>query len=77
MNSNLISWYKAFQYVLLIGKVVLLAGGTGSRMYPLTTKQPKFLLPVANRPLISYQLELLEKAGITGYQHLLFRGNFY
>eukprot|EP01119_Soliformovum_irregulare_P012626 TRINITY_DN3292_c0_g1_i2.p1 TRINITY_DN3292_c0_g1~~TRINITY_DN3292_c0_g1_i2.p1 ORF type:complete len:394 (+),score=91.81 TRINITY_DN3292_c0_g1_i2:14-1195(+) len=44
-------------------QVIILAGGTGSRMYPLTEEIPKYLLPVANRPLITYQLELLEKAG--------------
>lgn len=47
-------------------QVVLLAGGTGSRMYPLTEGIAKGLLPVANRPLISYQLELLVKVGFTG-----------
>eukprot|EP01112_Ceratiomyxa_fruticulosa_P007279 TRINITY_DN1883_c0_g1_i1.p1 TRINITY_DN1883_c0_g1~~TRINITY_DN1883_c0_g1_i1.p1 ORF type:complete len:506 (-),score=62.37 TRINITY_DN1883_c0_g1_i1:43-1560(-) len=44
-------------------QVVLLAGGSGSTMYPLTEQIPKCLLPVANRPLISFQLELLERAG--------------
>lgn len=44
-------------------KVVILSGGTGSSMYPLTEDIPKALLPIANRPLISYQLELLEKCG--------------
>jgi len=46
-------------------EVVLLSGGGGSRMYPLTEEIPKVMLPVANRPLISYQLELLEKVGFT------------
>jgi translation initiation factor eIF-2B subunit gamma len=32
-------------------------------MYPLTEDMPKSLLPIANRPLISYQLELLEQCG--------------
>jgi translation initiation factor eIF-2B subunit gamma len=44
-------------------QAVLLAGGTGTRLYPLTEGVPKSLLPVANRPLIAYQLLLLEKAG--------------
>lgn len=47
-------------------QVVLLAGGTGSRMYPLTEEIPKYMLPIANRPLLSYQLELLEKVGFGG-----------
>jgi len=46
-------------------QVVILAGGTGSRLTPLTDGTPKSMLPVANRPLISYQLELLERAGFT------------
>ena len=44
-------------------QAVLLAGGTGTRLYPLTEGIPKSFLPVANRPLIAYQLLLLEKAG--------------
>lgn len=44
-------------------QVVILAGGTGHRMYPLTESVPKALLPVCNRPLLNYQIELLEKAG--------------
>lgn len=32
-------------------------------MYPLTTETAKALLPIANRPMISYQLELLERLG--------------
>lgn len=47
-------------------QVIILAGGKGNRMYPLTEDIPKFLLPVANRPLISYQLELLERVGFSG-----------
>jgi NDP-sugar pyrophosphorylase family protein len=35
-------------------------------MYPLTEKCPKALLPVANRPVIDYCLDLLEKAGFSG-----------
>jgi NDP-sugar pyrophosphorylase family protein len=47
-------------------QVILFAGGLGNRMYPLTEEIPKVLLPVANRPLISYQLEFLERAGFSG-----------
>jgi translation initiation factor eIF-2B subunit gamma len=44
---------------------VILAGGYGSRLGVLVEEGsgPKALLPVANRPLLSYQLDLLEKAG--------------
>eukprot|EP00727_Mastigamoeba_balamuthi_P007342 m51a1_g3228 hypothetical protein (449) ;mRNA; f:89975-91855 len=44
---------------------VIIAGGSGSSLYPLASDDvPRALLPVANRPLISYQLELLERAGL-------------
>ncbi|NHJ01393.1 MAG: NDP-sugar synthase [Candidatus Heimdallarchaeota archaeon] len=45
---------------------VVLAGGVGSRLSPLTTECPKPLVPVANKPMIDYNLELLERAGIRG-----------
>ncbi len=46
-------------------KGVLLAGGTGSRLYPLTRITNKHLLPIYDRPMISYAVEALVKAGIT------------
>ncbi len=42
---------------------VLLAAGKGTRLRPLTVNRPKPLVPVANRPVMEYQLRLLEKAG--------------
>ena len=45
-------------------KGVLLAGGTGSRLSPLTQITNKHLLPVYDRPMISYAVEALVKAGI-------------
>jgi len=45
-------------------QAVLLAGGSGNRMYPLPEKTAKCLLPVGNRPLISYQLAMLQDAGL-------------
>jgi len=45
-------------------KGVLLAGGTGSRLYPLTQITNKHLLPLYDRPMISYAVEALVKAGI-------------
>ena len=39
--------------------------GSGTRLYPLLESTPKSLLPVAGRPLIAYQLALLERSGFT------------
>jgi glucose-1-phosphate thymidylyltransferase len=46
-------------------KGVILAGGTGTRLHPLTRITNKHLLPIYDRPMISYAIEALVKAGIT------------
>jgi glucose-1-phosphate thymidylyltransferase len=46
-------------------KGVILAGGTGSRLYPLTKVTNKHLLPVYNAPMIYYPLWTLVNAGVT------------
>jgi glucose-1-phosphate thymidylyltransferase len=45
-------------------KGVILAGGTGSRLYPLTKITNKHLLPVYDRPMIYYPIQALVRAGI-------------
>ena len=45
-------------------KGVLLAGGTGSRLHPLTLVMNKHLLPVHDRPMIYYPLDTLRGMGI-------------
>jgi len=45
-------------------KGVILAGGLGTRLYPLTKITNKHLLPVYNRPMVTYPLECLVRAGI-------------
>ena len=46
-------------------KGVLLSGGTGSRLRPITHTGPKQLVPVANKPVLEYAIKDLRKAGIT------------
>ncbi len=57
-------------------KGIILAGGTGSRLYPLTKVTNKHLLPVGDRPMIYHPVEKLIEAGIdeilvvTGVEHI-------
>lgn len=45
-------------------KAVILAAGKGERLQPLTDYKPKAMLPICNKPLIDYQIEMLRKHGI-------------
>lgn len=50
--------------ISLMMKGVVLAGGTGSRLFPLTKITNKHLLPIYDRPMIYYPIQTLVDAGI-------------
>src|SRR5215831_474918 len=45
-------------------KGLILAGGKGTRLRPLTINTPKPVVPVANCPFLLYQIDLMQSAGI-------------
>jgi dTDP-glucose pyrophosphorylase len=47
-------------------QAVLIVDYDDGRMFPLTEDIPKCLLPVGNRRLLAYQLDMLAKSGIAG-----------
>ncbi|MCL4312618.1 MAG: sugar phosphate nucleotidyltransferase [Actinobacteria bacterium] len=46
-------------------KAVIMAGGEGTRLKPLTSNQPKPMLPIANRPMMEHVVALLRQHGFT------------
>jgi len=46
-------------------RAIIIAGGLGTRLRPLTYNTPKSIVPVANRPFVLHQIELLKRYGIT------------
>ncbi|MCX8181099.1 MAG: NDP-sugar synthase [Thermofilaceae archaeon] len=50
---------------------VILAGGQGTRLRPFTIHRPKPLMPVANKPVIDYAIDLLELSGVVEKVYVL------
>jgi mannose-1-phosphate guanylyltransferase/phosphomannomutase len=46
-------------------KAVVMAGGQGARLRPLTCNRPKPLVPICNRPMMEYVVDLLKRHGVT------------
>ena len=46
-------------------QALILAGGEGTRLRPLTIYTPKPVVPIVNRPFLHYQIELLKRVGVT------------
>jgi mannose-1-phosphate guanylyltransferase/phosphomannomutase len=53
-------------------KCVIMAGGFGTRLRPLTNSLPKPMVPMANRPIMEHIIELLKKNSITDLTALLY-----
>jgi len=75
-RPEIIALLLAHKEIVMNLRGVVLAGGTGSRLMPLTKVTNKHLLPVGQKPMIYYPIEKLTSAGIeevlivTGVEHM-------
>jgi NDP-sugar pyrophosphorylase family protein len=60
-RSHAIEYYLSQALSPRVSKAVILAGGPGTQMRPLTYEVPKALIPVHGKPLLTYTIELLKR----------------
>ena len=63
-RSHAIEYLLSQSFLSNIDAALILAGGKGSKMKPLTEKLPKPLLPIQGKPILEHQIELLKACGI-------------
>lgn len=63
-RSHAIEYFLSQVLVPKVGQAIILAGGSGVKMRPLTYEVPKPLIPVHGRPLIDYIIPMLREVGI-------------
>lgn len=63
-RSHAIEYLLSSALTLKVTQAVILSGGPGVKMRPLTYELPKPLIPLSGRPLIEYTIELLRENGV-------------
>lgn len=62
--ENLITMKELFPQEIIPLQAVIMAGGYGTRLRPLTNTLPKSLLPIGNRPLMELIIDQLKQSGV-------------
>lgn len=57
-------------------RALILVGGYGTRLRPLTLSRPKPLVEFANKPILLHQIEALKQAGVVEVQYYNYKLNF-